>query len=54
MKILALHGMGSSGKILESQLSAFIKGADPSYEFVFIDGPILSPRGPGKLSFCKF
>lgn len=48
MRILCLHGVGSSGSICESQLGAFLKVVDPSYEFVFVDGPALCERGPGK------
>lgn len=47
MRILCLHGVGSSGSILESQLDAFVKAADPSYEFVYADGPYPSEKGPG-------
>jgi len=48
MRILCLHGVGSSGKILESQLQPFMQAVDPSYEFVFVDGPFLCERGPGE------
>ena len=48
MKILCLHGVGSSGSICESQFRAFLKVVDPSYEFIFTEGPALSERGPGK------
>ncbi|KAI0386914.1 DUF341 domain protein [Hypomontagnella monticulosa] len=51
MKILCLHGVGSSGSICESQFGPFVKAADPSYEFVFVDGPIESARGPGMDAF---
>ncbi|KAL8918474.1 MAG: hypothetical protein Q9172_005415 [Xanthocarpia lactea] len=47
MKILCLHGVGSSGGICESQFRAFLKLADPSYEFVFTEGPARSEKGPG-------
>lgn len=50
MKILCLHGFGSSGKILERQLAGVIEATDPSYDFVFIDGPVSAPRGPGESS----
>lgn len=48
MRILCLHGVGSSGSICESQLRPFIRACDPSYEFIFVDGPAPSDRGPGK------
>ncbi|KAK1977275.1 DUF341 domain protein [Colletotrichum cereale] len=47
MRILCLHGVGSSGAICESQFGPFLRAADPSYEFVFVDGPEPSIRGPG-------
>ncbi|CAH0023140.1 unnamed protein product [Clonostachys rhizophaga] len=46
MKILCLHGVGSNGSICESQLQPFIRASDPSYEFVFVDGPEPCERGP--------
>lgn len=48
MRILALHGVGSSAKILESQLVGLMRSVDASYEFVLVDGPVPSHRGPGK------
>lgn len=48
MKILCLHGVGSSGAICERQFAPFIKAADPSYDFVFVDGPVESIKGPGR------
>lgn len=50
MKILCLHGFGSSGKILEDQADKLIKALDPTYEFVFVDGPEDANRGPGELN----
>ncbi|KAF7532111.1 hypothetical protein G7054_g8245 [Neopestalotiopsis clavispora] len=46
MKVLALHGLGSSGAMLEAQLAPFIKSFGPSYRFVFLDGDISCGRGP--------
>ncbi|KAL2140166.1 hypothetical protein VTI28DRAFT_4182 [Corynascus sepedonium] len=51
MRILCLHGVGSSGKILESQLHSFTLAVDHSYEFVFVDGPFSCERGPGIPAF---
>ncbi|PNY29659.1 Uncharacterized protein TCAP_00427, partial [Tolypocladium capitatum] len=51
MRILCLHGVGSSGIICESQLHPFIRACDPSYEFIFVDGPAPSDRGPGMGAF---
>ncbi|KAI8948810.1 DUF341 domain-containing protein [Xylaria longipes] len=47
MKILCLHGVGSSGAILEKQLSNLQRELDPSFDLVFVDGPFESERGPG-------
>ncbi|KAH8837828.1 hypothetical protein MCOR30_003936 [Pyricularia oryzae] len=47
MRILALHGMGCSAKILRAQLSTFIRAVDDYYEIVCIDGFFESTRGPG-------
>ncbi|EOA84354.1 uncharacterized protein SETTUDRAFT_55643, partial [Exserohilum turcica Et28A] len=47
MRVLCLHGVGSSATILETQLRPFLQAVDSSYEFIFADGPIPSPRGPG-------
>ncbi|KAI4255609.1 MAG: hypothetical protein LQ352_002497 [Teloschistes flavicans] len=47
MKILCLHGVGSSGAILEMQMANFRRELDPSYELVFVDGPFECERGPG-------
>ncbi|CEJ92558.1 Putative DUF341 domain-containing protein [[Torrubiella] hemipterigena] len=47
MKILCLHGVGSSGAILEAQMANLRRELDPSFELVFIDGPFECERGPG-------
>ncbi|EXJ93213.1 hypothetical protein A1O3_01770 [Capronia epimyces CBS 606.96] len=47
MRILCLHGYGTSGAILRSQLDAIISQADPSYEFVFLDGEYECPPARG-------
>ncbi len=47
MKILCLHGAGSSGVLLEEQMANFRRELDPSFELVFVDGPFESERGPG-------
>ncbi|KAK1710886.1 hypothetical protein CaCOL14_008404 [Colletotrichum acutatum] len=47
MRILALHGVGSSAKILETQLVGLMRSVDASYEFVLVDGAVPSHRGPG-------
>ncbi|KAJ5135406.1 uncharacterized protein N7515_004684 [Penicillium bovifimosum] len=47
MRILCLHGVGSSGAILEKQMSNLRRELDPSFELVFVDGPFECGRGPG-------
>lgn len=47
MKILCLHGVGSSGAILEAQMANLQRELDPSYDLVFIDGPFECERGLG-------
>ena len=53
MRILCLHGYGTSPAILRHQLDAFIRAADPSYEFVFLEGENECPpaRGKGSSAF---
>ncbi|KAH8690348.1 DUF341 domain-containing protein [Phaeosphaeriaceae sp. PMI808] len=47
MKILCLHGVGSSGAHLEAQMANLRRELDPSFELVFVDGPFECERGPG-------
>ncbi|KAE8376661.1 DUF341 domain-containing protein [Aspergillus bertholletiae] len=47
MAILCLHGVGSSGAILEKQMSNLRRELDPSFELVFVDGSFECKRGPG-------
>ncbi|KAF3386428.1 Esterase mlcF [Penicillium rolfsii] len=47
MRILCLHGVGSSGAILEKQMSNLRRELDPSFELIFVDGPFECERGPG-------
>ena len=53
MKILALHGLGSSSSMLKEQLRPFIRELGPSCQFVFLDGAISCGRGPGKIFRLK-
>ncbi|KAK1637092.1 serine hydrolase FSH [Colletotrichum phormii] len=53
MRILCLHGYGTSGAILRSQLDAFIHNADASYEFVFLDGEYECQRAHGIGKFAQ-
>ncbi|KAK5996869.1 Esterase alnB [Cladobotryum mycophilum] len=46
-RVLALHGVGSSGTILRDQLTPLVRALDPNYEFVYLDGAIETQRGPG-------
>ncbi|QDS78196.1 hypothetical protein FKW77_000474 [Venturia effusa] len=47
MRLLGLHGFGSSAGILKNQLSAIIRETDKSYEYVCVDGPVEAHRGLG-------
>ncbi|KAI8934470.1 hypothetical protein NX059_009198 [Plenodomus lindquistii] len=47
MKILCLHGLGSSGAIFEAQIANLRRELDPSIELAFVDGPFECQRGPG-------
>ncbi|PKX97841.1 DUF341 domain-containing protein [Aspergillus novofumigatus IBT 16806] len=51
MRILCLHGAGSSGAILERQMSNLRRELDPSFELIFVDGPFECARGPGVSEF---
>lgn len=48
MRILCLHGFGSSGDILEKQMASLRRELDASFELVFVDGQFESERGPGQ------
>ncbi|KAJ5120793.1 uncharacterized protein N7515_010181 [Penicillium bovifimosum] len=47
MRILALHGLGSSSSLLKEQLAPFIRALGKEYQFKFLDGEIPCGRGPG-------
>ncbi|KAJ6087599.1 hypothetical protein N7467_006513 [Penicillium canescens] len=48
MKVLCLHGKGTSGNIFRSQISSFrSRLPDESIEFDFIDGPFQCTSAPG-------
>ncbi|CRG86671.1 hypothetical protein PISL3812_03681 [Talaromyces islandicus] len=47
MKVLALHGVGSSSAVLKEQLAPLVSQLGPGYQFTFIDGAISCDRGPG-------
>ncbi|KAF6798076.1 hypothetical protein CSOJ01_12853 [Colletotrichum sojae] len=53
MRILCLHGYGTSSAILRSQLDAFIHRADATHEFAFLDGEFECPRGRGIGTFAQ-
>jgi hypothetical protein len=44
MKILCLHGYGTSGTIFEEQLSSVIAALGHHHEFVFLDGEVSVTR----------
>ncbi|KAB5576460.1 serine hydrolase-domain-containing protein [Coniochaeta sp. 2T2.1] len=47
MKVLCLHGQGTSGAIFESQTAAFRSKLGPSYTFDFPDAPFPCAPAPG-------
>ncbi|RAK81974.1 uncharacterized protein BO72DRAFT_523861 [Aspergillus fijiensis CBS 313.89] len=47
MKVLCLHGYGTNPDVLQHQLSALRRDADPSWEFVFLSGEIECSPAPG-------
>ncbi|KAK0629920.1 serine hydrolase FSH [Bombardia bombarda] len=47
MRILGLHGAGTSAYIFKSQTAAFRAKLDPSYTFDFVDAPWESAPAPG-------
>ncbi|KAF1970334.1 hypothetical protein BU23DRAFT_582091 [Bimuria novae-zelandiae CBS 107.79] len=53
MKILTLHGLGSSASMLKEKIAPFIKELGPRYQFTFVDGAIPCGRGPGVPRWAK-
>ncbi|KAK3390972.1 serine hydrolase FSH [Podospora didyma] len=47
MRVLGLHGHGTSAQIFKSQTVAFRSKLDPSYTFDFVDAPFDSAPAPG-------
>ncbi|KAJ8103647.1 serine hydrolase FSH [Lipomyces tetrasporus] len=49
LRFLCLHGLGSNADIFKSQLGPLITELerDNSAEFIFVDGPVAQPAGPG-------
>ncbi|EHA47285.1 hypothetical protein MCOR27_008592 [Pyricularia oryzae] len=47
MRVLCLHGFGTSGAILKSQTVAFRNKLDSSYSFDFVDAPFRCGAAPG-------
>ncbi|AEO66741.1 9a741081-77ae-4704-b6ff-5111685aea1d [Thermothielavioides terrestris] len=47
IRILGLHGMGTSAEIFKSQTSAFRSKLPPHFTFVFIDAPFPCAPAPG-------
>lgn len=50
MKILCLHGYGTSGEILRGQMGPLMNLLDDSIDFVFLDGEIECQRAAGNLT----
>ncbi|KAF2167837.1 hypothetical protein M409DRAFT_53796 [Zasmidium cellare ATCC 36951] len=53
VKILCLHGYGTSARIMESQLQTIRSMADPEWEFVFVDGEVECKKAPGLGTFTS-
>lgn len=47
MRVLALHGIGTSASILKKQLAPLVNELGPNFEFVFVDGVQSAWKGPG-------
>lgn len=47
MKILCLHGYGTSGSIMEKQFADVCAGLDETYEYVYLDGEYETKRAAG-------
>lgn len=47
MKILCLHGHGTSSAIFEIQLAGIREALGDGYEYVYLDGPVESSRVQG-------
>ncbi|PLB39702.1 serine hydrolase FSH [Aspergillus candidus] len=52
-RILCLHGYGTSAAILRHQLGPFMAAADPSYEFVLLEGETECQKAQGVGNFVK-
>ncbi|OKL56910.1 hypothetical protein UA08_07743 [Talaromyces atroroseus] len=48
VRILCLHGHGTSSQIFETQLATLCKSLPEHYEYVYADGEIECDRAPGK------
>ena len=49
MRFLCLHGMGTSGRIFQAQLSPVTAMLGGEHEFVYIDGEVESEALVGKV-----
>ncbi|KAL4783122.1 serine hydrolase FSH [Aspergillus varians] len=47
MKILCLHGFGTTPEVMKRQMSALTKHFDRSWDFHFLAGKVESPAAPG-------
>ncbi|OJJ67663.1 hypothetical protein ASPBRDRAFT_78353 [Aspergillus brasiliensis CBS 101740] len=47
MRVLCLHGYGTSADALKYQLSGLLHSADPSWEFHMLSGEVECPPAPG-------
>lgn len=49
MRILCLHGHGTSSAIFETQLTKVREELGASFEYIYLDGPVESERVRGEL-----
>lgn len=48
MRILCLHGHGTSSAIFETQLTKVREELGASFEYIYLDGPVESERVRGE------
>ncbi|KAI8960757.1 inducible nitrate reductase 2 [Daldinia sp. FL1419] len=46
-RVLVLHGVGSSAKIMKDQIASLAGELGSDYEFIYLDGAVETERGPG-------
>jgi pimeloyl-ACP methyl ester carboxylesterase len=54
MKILCLHGYGTSSEVFRKQLEGFCEALSETYEYVFVDGEVECEGAPGEHASIQF